>query len=293
MVMKLLRFATAVVPLALAVACSSVYAADAASAPAATVALPPVEVSVLRDPVEKSYRRIARGMDVFEQRRGLAPNASLRFKLLPRTRDTSMEHIALSIVSDNVSIPVRVTADHTFALERSRQALDEDAVVVPNRRARSMTWRAEVRSPGLPADTRRLGDLRLECYVGVEAGLVSNARSIIDEILRLAEDRDYCNQRVPHYYFFADRPLWSVTLVDGSRREVLPVDQMYAGISREPKSSDDLRYCDCEVLIDRAYFAPLGDRRWPDDTLVELQYMDDPSPGTVDAPDATSEGVRQ
>jgi hypothetical protein len=39
--------------------------------------------------------------------------------------------------------------------------------------------------------------------------------------------------------------------------------------------SGDLRYCDCAVLLDRAYYAPLGDRSWPDDTLLELEYMDD------------------
>jgi hypothetical protein len=289
MPMKPLPLAAVAMQAVIAPLFGGLYAADGNAGPAATAALPAVEVSALRDPVEKSYRKIARGMDVFEQRHGLAPSASLRFKLLPRTRDTRMEDITLSIVSDTVSIPVRVAADDTFALERFRRALDEDAVVVPNRKARSMTWRTEIRTPGLPRNTRRLGDLRLECFVGVEAGLVSNPRSIIDEILRLTEDRDYCHQPVPHYYFFADRPLWSVTLVDGSRREVLPVDQMYAGISRQPKTRNDLRYCDCEVLIDRAYFAPLGDRSWPDDTRVELEYMDDAAPAVSDSP-ASSDG---
>jgi hypothetical protein len=290
MPMKPFPFAAVAVQAVMALSFGDLYAADGNAGPAATIALPAVEVSALRDPVEKSYRRIVRGMDVFEQRHGLAPSASLRFQLLPRTRDTRMEDIALSIVSDTVNIPVRVAADDTFALQRSRRALDEGAVVVPNRRAGSMTWRTDIRSPGLPRNTRRLGDLRLECFVGVEAGLVSNPRSIIDELLRLTEDRDYCRQPVPHYYFFADRPLWSVTLVDGSRREVLSVDQMYAGISRQPKTRDDLRYCDCEVLIDRAYFAPLGDPSWSDDTRVELEYMDDAAPAVSDAPAGSSDG---
>ena len=34
---------------------------------------------------------------------------------------------------------------------------------------------------------------------------------------------------------------------------------------------------DCEVLVDRTYFLPLGDRSWPDDTRVEFEYMDDPT----------------
>jgi hypothetical protein len=275
--MRLSRFAKAALQVAIMLSCGNVCAADQqgrAAGPAATIALPAVQVSALRDPVEKSYRKIVKGMDLFEQRRSLAPGASLRFKLLPRNRDTEMERINLTLVGDNVDIPIPVAADNTFALERSRQALEEDALVVPNRRARSMTWRADIRTPGLPLNTRRLGDLRLECLVGLEAGLVSNTQSFIDGFLRLIEDRDYCERRVPSYLFFAERPLWSVTLVHGSRRKVLPVDEMYAGISREPTTPIDLRYCDCEVLLDRTYYAPLGDRNWPDDTLLEFEYLD-------------------
>ena len=245
------------------------------SRPAAAAALPPVEVNALRDPVEKSYRKIVRGMDLFERRRSLAPDAPLRFKLLPRSRETRMEAIVLNIVGETVNIPVPVGPDNTFTLERSQRALDEDAVVVPNRKARSMSWRTEIRTPGLPPHTRRLGDLRLECLVGMEADLVSGSGSVVEQIARAISDHGFCEQRVPEYFFFAERPLWSVTLQHANRSEVLPVDQMYAGMSRNPMTSADLRYCDCAVLLDRAYYAPLGDRSWPDDTLVVYEYMDD------------------
>jgi hypothetical protein len=48
---------------------------------------------------------------------------------------------------------------------------------------------------------------------------------------------------------------------------------LYARASRDPAWKED-RYCDCEVLIDRTYFVPLGDASWPDDTLVKFEYMD-------------------
>lgn len=258
--------------LAIMLACGTVYAADPQEKGGAT-ALPTVEVSALRDPVEKSYRRIVKGMDLFEQKRSLAPNAPLRFKLLPRRRETDMQGIALSIVGDSVAIPVPIAADNTFALERVKRALDEDAVVIPNRRTRSMTWRTDIRTPGLPPNTRRLGDLRLECLVGMEAGLYSNVRPFFGLIADVLRGRGYCEQREVHYLFFAERPLFSVTLVSGSRREILPVDQLYAGISRDPMTPGDLERCDCEVLLDRTYYAPLGDPGWPDDTLIELEYM--------------------
>ncbi len=267
------RLGAAALLAAVSLACGSVQAAapqpkTAAAAPT----LPPVQVSALRDPVEKSYRRIVKGMDLFDDRHALAPNATLRYKLLPRSRDTDMQAIALSIAGETIAIPVRVAEDNTFTLERSRQALKEDALVIPNRKARSMTWRTEIRTPGLPPNTRRLGDLRLECLVGIESGLYSAVRSLFGF---LTTPDGYCNQREVHYLFFAERPLFSVTLVAGGRREVLPIDRMYAGITREPMTAGELARCDCEVLLDRTYYAPLGDPTWPHDTLIVLEYMDE------------------
>jgi hypothetical protein len=43
-------------------------------------------------------------------------------------------------------------------------------------------------------------------------------------------------------------------------------------------TASEIRHCDCEVLIDRTYYAPLGDRSWPDDTLLVFEYMDGPVP---------------
>ena len=267
----------AVLASAIALSGAAVSAADPPSRTrAGPRALPPVEVTAMRDPVEKSYRRIVRGMDLFEQQRSIAPNGVLRFKLLPRDRDTDMRGIALRIVGDTVAVAVPIAADGTFGLPRVERALAEDALVVPNRRAGSMTWRTDIRTPGLPPHTRRLGDLRLECRVGITAGLVSNTRgSLLGALAGFIAELGYCEQRVPHYLFFADRPLWSVTLVHGSRRHVLSVDELYAGSSRQPLTPDDLEHCDCEVLLDRTYFAPLGDASWPDDTLLEFEYMDD------------------
>jgi hypothetical protein len=172
-------------------------------------------------------------------------------------------------------MPVRVAADHTFVLPRDRKAFDENASVRPNRKARSMTWRTEIRTPGLPPNTRRLGDLRLECRVGMEAGLVSEDPPFIGLVASFIHKMmDFCNASEVRYLFFAERPLFGVTMVAGARREILSVDLLYAGLTQDPASRDELGYCDCQVLLDRTYFLPLGDRSWPDDTLIEIEYMD-------------------
>src|SRR6476659_3707941 len=164
-----------------------------------------VAVTALRNPVDKSYRRMVEGMELFE-----------------------MREVRVEVVGDSFTAPVALAPDNTFTLERRAAALKENASVRPNRKAKTMTWRAEIRTPGLPADTRRLGDLRLECEVGMQAGLISNYRPLLFGLLDpfLREGPEYCRRTEPRYLFFAERPIFGVTLVAGERREALPVERL-------------------------------------------------------------------
>lgn len=265
-------------PMALLLAALAMLSPNAAAQQNAAGQLAPVTVSAQanRDPVEKSYRKMVRGMDLFERQRSLSPEGVLRFKLLPRKRDVSLDKLDLLVLSDRVELPVPIAADQTFTLPRNAQALAENAQVTPNRKFLTMTWRTDIRTPGLPPNTRRLGDLRLECQVGMEAGLISNSSTFIGQLTSAVVDTPaYCNRLAPQYLFFADRPVFSVALVNGPRREVLALDKLYAGASDDPNLAGDLPYCDCEVLLDRTYVLPLGDRSWPDDTRVEFEFMED------------------
>ncbi|WP_409268396.1 hypothetical protein [Massilia sp. BHUDP2] len=236
-----------------------------------------VKVQSTRDPVDKSYRKMIKGMERFARERALAPTAPLRFQLLPRLPTVDMTGISLRIAGDTVSVPVEVAPDNSFVLPRNETALREDAAVVANRKTTSMTWRAQIITPGLPADTRRLGDMRLECLVGVEAGLVSNSSPLFGWISNaLTTPEQVCNSPNGNYLFFAERPVFSVRLraVNGTheRVETLPFNMLYAG---GEQSKADLQYCDCQVMLDRTFYAPIWDKSWPDDTLVEFEYMQD------------------
>jgi len=268
--------ARAALPAAWVLACMAVCVdAKAQAKEAPSLSTVTISAKANRDPVEKSYRKMIRGMDLFEREKSLAPNASLRFKLLPRRRETDMNSIDMEVIGTTIDFPVTIAPDHTFTMPRNQKAFDEDAQVIPNRKKQTMTWRSEIRTPGLPPGTRRLGDLRLECRVGMEAGLVSRGTSIISSIASAVFDTPaYCDKPAPLYLFFSERPLFSVTLSAGERREILPLAMLYAAASDDPKLDGDLPDCDCEVLVDRTYFLPLGDRSWPDDTLVEFDYME-------------------
>jgi hypothetical protein len=249
----------------------------------------------VRDPVDKSYRKMVEGMDLFEALHAMAPQASLRYKLLPRKRDTRMDDVALALVGDTFQEPIWVDADRTFSLERRQDALKEDASVRPDRKARSMTWRADIRTPGLPPNTRRLGDLRLECYVGMQAGLVSEDPSILGQVMNfIRKPGEFCDRGEDvRYLFFSERPLFAITLKAGARSEVLSIGQLYGGLAHGLMPQDEIPYCDCEVLLDRAFELPLGDHRWPDDTLVELHYMDEaPPPGKPVPEDDAADAIR-
>lgn len=271
------------VPALLALLASSWCLAQAppparAAPPAQGGSLPGVTISskANTDPVEKSYRRMVRGMDLFERQRAMSPHGVLRFKLLQRKPGVSLEGLDLLVLGRTVETPVPVAADHTFVLQRDPRAWDENAMVTPDRKALTMTWRAEVRTPGLPPGTRRLGDLRLECRVGMEAGLYSNSPSAITRLFsELTTTPAYCEQPENRYLFFADRPVFGVTLVSGARREMLPASRLYAAAIDTPTLREELAWCDCEMLLDRTYFLPLGDRSWPDDTLVVFDFMED------------------
>lgn len=239
-----------------------------------------IVVTGMRHPVDKSYRKMMQGTDLFARMHGLAPQAELRYKVLPREPGVDIHSVALQLIGDTVKQPVTLAADGTFTLGRDAKALAEDAVVSANRPADTMTWRADIRTPGLPPNTRRLGDLRLECQVGMRAGLVSQYPSVIDLFFSALQDpADYCGQREVRYLYFGEQPIFSVALHYGERRQVLTAARLYAGVLRGQTPQAERRYCDCRALLDRAYTLPLGDTSWPNDTLVELEPMVAPATG--------------
>lgn len=240
-----------------------------------------VTVATTRDPVDKSYRKMIAGMDRFERLHALAPQATLRFQLLPRLPTTELDGITLRVAGDSVSLPITVAPDHTFTVPRDDRALAQDAALIASRKTSTLTWRAQVRSPGVPAGMRRLGDLRLECQVGVQAGLLSNNSQVFAWLGELFTDPDrVCGAVDGNYLFFAERPVFGITLRHGTRSAALPFAMLYAGGTQTPAT---LPFCDCQVLLDRSFYAPIWDATWPDDTLLAFDYMDD-APATTLAP---------
>ena len=99
---------------------------------AQTAPVPQVKVDATRDPVDKSYRKMLQGVERFERDHALAPQALLRFRLLPRQPGVDMTGVQLRIAGDSVSIPLPLAEDNSFAPVRNAQAAREDAVLIAN-----------------------------------------------------------------------------------------------------------------------------------------------------------------
>lgn len=209
-----------------------------------------VQVSSIKDPALQPYGRMLRGLDAWEEKRALAPNASLRFELLTLDgKAAAHDGLQLRLAGDKVDIALPIDADATFVLPRSQDALDDKADLVLNRKKDQMRWRPRVRTPGVPDNARRLGDLRLECEV--QQAVRKEDIPLLYRAGAVAAG-GICNLPMVGYVFRAPKRLASATVVSGERRARLALHTGGAG-----------------------YMAPLRDKSWEDDALVVYEFAEE------------------
>lgn len=221
-------------------AASTAYAGDEETAV--------VRVSGQRNPDMRSYRSIVAGLDAFDEYHRLAPAVpEARFRLDPRHGgDVDPATLSLRIVGNGEPIPLTFAADGSFTVPRVQSALDDGADVVLNRRKGELEGRPDIRTPGLPANVRRLGDLRLECRVQlaiIKSELNFLIRAMVNTLLM---STDWCSAKNGKFWFPAQGVLADGVIVDGARRVPVEVQQ-------------------------KGFLAPIGDASWPDDARIELQ----------------------
>jgi len=210
-----------------------------------------VSVSAVKDPEMKSYRAMLAGLDAFEQHHALAPEApQLRFVLSSISGESGVdfEHTKLSIRGDNVTIPLVLDAGNGFVLPRNRQAEDDDADLILDVRKGKIRGRPDIRTHGIPADARRLGDLRLECEVRAAIAKAEMNFVFRGALAAVTLGHGLCGSQSIHMGFFAGKNITGVMLVSNSRREPLT------------------------TFFGPNYFPPISDQSWPDDTLVKFQF---------------------
>ncbi|MBC3919599.1 hypothetical protein H8L32_19080 [Undibacterium sp. CY18W] len=205
-----------------------------------------VEISSTRDPELKSYRQMYKGLEAFDQQRQLAPAAALKFVLLPVDAKTSLSDLTMRIASEESSVPIAVGPDGSFVLPKIPSALTENADLLLNRRKGLFRWRPDIRSEGVPADKRRLGDLRLECGIwwAVEYDDTPYDTRTLFRLLGGA-----CHSSFVTISFWSPRKLSAAYLVSKDRRAKIQI------------SKNGLQF-----------IPPLYDKGWADDALIEFEF---------------------
>ena len=212
-----------------------------------------IEVKGMRDPQMQAYRSAWAGLDAFDKHRQLAPLAGpLQFRLRPRQDNpgASIKGITLGIVGKGEAIPVAIGVDGLFRIERIQAAYDDKADLVFNHKRHLFTAFAEVRTPGLPDNARRVGDLRLECQVNV-AIIKTEIPFYINVMANgVFGGSDWCS-KVGVYRSIERQGLVKAMLVHGERRQDFSLNDI----------RDTIKIPDAE---------------WPDDALLELDYAPNP-----------------
>lgn len=215
--------------------------------------LDPVHVNAIRDPELRKYKAILAGLDAFDKHHKLAPAVDrLVFRLTARKADDSPAPLAARLVGDGgFSLPVSIDAGGRFEVPRSEAAADADSELELNRKRRLYRTMPDIRTPGLAANQRRLGDLRLECKVMVAIAKEEIPLFWVLTINTIMLTSDWCSffdeKRKARFGFHADGPVSAALLREGDR-------------TLELKAKGD------------SFEVPLASPEWSDDAVVELSY---------------------
>ena len=217
---------------------------------------------------KKTLGQLVKAEALFEKHHALAPTAALKFKVYARTQAETTQALELGLMAPTGRQPVVLDGEGRFVVEPAWRALDERIEIRSRLSDGRVTWRPDIRTPGVPDGERRLGDLRLQCRVAFGSG-VARGTDFFGGLFSFAFDDCWDRDWSPSN--FADRPVFAVTLVHGERRLVIS-ERLLHGLRDYGGPKYDWGYS----LRERMFRLPMGDASWPDDTRVVFEAMDDP-----------------
>ncbi|MFC5458952.1 hypothetical protein [Massilia niabensis] len=216
-----------------------------------------VHVSAIRNPEIHKYKAILAGLDTFDKHRALAPGVpELRFRVAPREGVGLPEQPKASIEGERgFMLPLAIDARNRFTVPRSEAALAAEGELVLNQRRHFYQVMPDVRTPGLPDNVRRLGDLRLECKVMITIAKEEAPLLLVATLNGLLRTRDWCGFFNEYAYtidFRTELPVVSAILSEGNRSAALKTGKQSFSIAlNEPSWSDD-------ALVELTFAAPTG-----------------------------------
>lgn len=209
-----------------------------------------VTVTGIRDPDWKPYSSMLKGVRRFEEKHDLAPEAELRFILVPRRPGIDMNALQLKLQSEKAGLDIALEQGAVFSLPIEPGLAKDKAELTLNRKAGSVTWLPYVRSPMTSDTVRRLGDLRLACEVHWAIDKETLPLAARMSISALGGPCNFVSEKGT-YSFTEPRRIVRATISFDGKTESVPV----RGHSFTP---------------------PLREERWSNDSLIELQFAEDP-----------------
>jgi hypothetical protein len=243
--------------------CGAAGTAGAADEPVRE--LDPVHVNAMRNPEVRKYEHILAGLDAFDKYHALAPQVDrLRFVAEPKDRKTPPAVLKVRLVGDgDFALPIALDANGRFEVPRSEAAEDAESELELNQKRGLYRIGVEVKTPGLPENRRRLGDLRLECKVQIAIAKSEIPFIWVGVVNGLLLRTDWCSffgdekstaykgaAKDAHFGYRAGRPVKEAILVEGNRSALL-------------KSTG------------QSYQVPIGNSTWSDEAMVELTFADE------------------
>ena len=218
-----------------------------------------IHVKALRNPEIQKYKAILAGLDSFDKHHALAPRVpALRFRVQQRGGAGKPEQPLVRIEGErDFVMPLAIDADNRFTVPRSEAALDARGELVLNQKRKYYRIVPEVRTPGLPDNVRRLGDLRLECKVMIDIAKEEIPLFWVLTLNSVLMTRDWCSffsekERSATFAFKAGAPLVEAILSEGNRSKALKTEK-------------------------EEFSVGLGDAEWSDEALVELRFEEAPA----------------
>jgi hypothetical protein len=210
---------------------------------------------------------------IFESLQSRSPKAELRFKVFGRKDANQWKDVGLELMTRDGRVPVTLDQDGRFAIDDAWRALDPDTKLRSRLQNGRVTWRADIRSPGSTTRIRRLGDLRLQCEASFWSGVARGTTGSFKVMNRMLRSTlNGCDSKWFGWSAFADAPVFGIRFVHGSKAMHVTLRQIGGFGAPSFIPGYDWAY----ALRESMYRLYLGDNRWPDDTIVEFQYVDDP-----------------
>lgn len=221
----------------------------------------------------RTLGELLRARRLFDELRALSPHGELAIRVLARKNGALASRLGLQLMTPQGRLDIELDDLQRFRLQPQWLALDADTEVRSRLPDGGVTWRSDIRTPGMPPNVRRLGDLRLQCKLdwGVPLGRGVGGLTAFVPPAKRCEGilTGAMNSQ------FADRPVLAIDFAHGPRRERLGYFHLHGAGDNVPTQLISGLTDWAHQLKDHMYRLPLHDQSWPDDTWVEFTFMDD------------------